>query len=185
MKLATFLLFFALPVAAFDALYYHIWKFRLFQQPSCRGEMVTHLSREVVFFFTLLTVVTVRPHGAWYWAFAGLVLADQVINMTDVFFESTSRIPLGGLPRLEYMLHVFGASVAGAAQATYLYSAWPLRLEPTALVPHPPGYLPSFVVMWGYGLLVGTVATFLLEGTLFARSLLRESAASPVAPPVP
>jgi hypothetical protein len=172
-KIAYLILIVCMPIAAFDAFYYHIYRFRLYDQPSSRMEEVTHILRAINYGVYVTVMTYGRPEGAFYWGFAAAMSCELVVGIWDTLIEPESRKPLGGIPRFEYALHVFGSMVIGAVFLTYLSDAWPLRLNPTAMVPHPPGIFPRSVLLLGWSQAVATAGLIVLKCVLFGRSLLR------------
>ena len=100
------------PIGALDVLYFHIWKFRLYREPSARAETVTHLIRGFLFGAGAWLISSYRLDGAWFWAVAVVLLVDFVNEIADVALEGESRAPLGGLPTLESVIHIIGATFA-------------------------------------------------------------------------
>ena len=92
-------------------------------------------------------------------------------NVLDVISEEKSRAPLGGLPRLEYLLHVVGASFAGAIALTFVATSWGNASEPTALAAAT--HAPRWLVLLGTADAAGAFASTLLEAVLYVRSIAR------------
>lgn len=130
-----FLMVVLAPIGGIDVFYYHLWKFRLYKQPSAQGETVTHIIRALLFSSGLFLISFYEPRGWFYWGVGFIFLADLANNMADVFLEPGSRKPLGGIPRLEYMIHILGATGSGAITISYFILGWELRLLPTDLAP--------------------------------------------------
>jgi hypothetical protein len=158
------------PIGAFDAIYFHLWRFRLYRAPSARCEEATHLVRGIIFTLVAGLLTFSRPEGAWFWVVASLIVLDFLNNLADVYVEGPSREPLGGLPRLEYIVHIIGASSVGAIAVAFLLVYWPNRLSVTALAP---AALPPWLWWQGLFLVVGGVVMVGLELFLFSRSILR------------
>ena len=55
----------------------------------------------------------------------------------DILIEPRSRAPLGGLPPLEYFIHMIVIAISGGAWATFAIAGWATRSAPTALVTFP------------------------------------------------
>lgn len=158
------------PLGAFDILYFHIWRFRLYEAPSSRAETVTHIVRGFAFGGAALLLTFTQPAGAWYWAFAAIVGVDFVNNIVDVSLEGESRAPLGGLPRSEYIVHIAGASFEGAIGVAFLLTAWPMQAMPTGLLA---ADRPAWLFWPSVMLSAGVIAVVLFELGLFVRSLAR------------
>lgn len=122
-------------IGAVDGTYYHTLKFRLFERPSARLETLTHIVRALSLAGALWVLAHRIPVGGWYWAMVALFTLDLVVDVVDVLLEPRSRAPLGGLPPLEYLIHMISIALSGGAWATFVLAGWAMRHEPTALVP--------------------------------------------------
>ena len=110
-------------IGAIDVGYYHIYKYRLFEQPSAVGEHITHLLRSVMF-LAIGAVVTLSDGSPAARAIVlGLVAFDLLNGVVDVLLERRSRKPMGGLPTGEYLLHILGSFVIGLAVATFWWQS--------------------------------------------------------------
>jgi len=112
-------------VGSIDVFWFHLWRLRLYRQPGSVAEEAAHLAGYVLFIAIAVALLTAdSPHEA-----RGLVLGLFAINLTiiaaDVLLERSSRAPLGGLPSLEYLLHVFIVSGLGGAAATFWWASSP------------------------------------------------------------
>lgn len=144
-------------IGAFDVLYFHLYRFRLYRQPDSVAEELTHLARHVL--FVAIAAIVVFGDGSAgsklaVWALFGL---DLVNSSADVVLERRSRAALGGLPSAEALLHMLATFLVGATAATYYW--------------HGDAPLTSFQSLRGGALVVAGIATFALEGVLFARAL--------------
>lgn len=157
------------PIGGFDVAWYHIYRFRLYRQPGSRAETVTHLIRSLLFATGLLLMVLWRPSGAWFWAIGGLFVLDFVNNIADVLLEPASRRPLGGLPPMEYLIHVIGATASGAITTAYFLTGWSLGGEPTALVSVAPDAFPDLVRWQAFVVVAGGGLLTMIEGALLVR----------------
>jgi hypothetical protein len=152
-------------VGAIDSLYFHLYRFRLFRQPSARGETLLHLARAATYALALGLLSSFVPRGGWFWALASVFTLDLAIDVVDVLVEPASRAPLGGLPGIEYLLHMLVMAISGAIWASFGAAGWSQRVLPTALLPADgrPAWL-----YWDARLTaLGSVALLLLEGGLF------------------
>lgn len=123
MKAAFYLLTIAGLVGSYDVLYYHIYKLKLYKQHDAMWENVTHAIRALLFAVMILTVMHVRCTG-WWWLVYPILLAIEVTNtMTDAILEPKTRKSMGGLPPVEYYLHIFLSIVTGAALASIIWGA--------------------------------------------------------------
>jgi hypothetical protein len=159
------------PIGAIDILYFHLYRFRLHAQPSARLETVTHLARGLLFAAGAFLMVRYEPRGAWFWVVTGVISLDFVNNIADVLLEPKSRAPLGGLPPLEYAIHVVGATASGVIGALWVAIAHPLAARPTELAP--PAPLPGWLAANGYLLVAGALAMVALEAALMIRATPR------------
>jgi hypothetical protein len=176
MDLTLVILLTAAPVGAFDVVYFHLWKFRLFERPESVKEEITHILRG--FLVPTLTGILLlgRPEGTWFWAILALFAFDSLNTFLDVIYEPGSRAPRG-VPPTELGVHFAGTTAMGAAIATFIISGWGGRLHPTGLRPHVGSFLPDWFFTFAY---VGLIAAFLLaifEAALFARALKSRSTA--------
>jgi hypothetical protein len=165
------------PIAAIDVLYFHLYRFRLYAHPASRLETVTHLMRALLFGVAALLLTHHEPRGAWYWAITGLAAADFLNNLADVILEPRSRAPLGGLPPLEYVIHIVGATASGVIAGAWAIGAWPLAALPTELAP--PGEVPGWLAANGHALYAGAAAMLIGEAALLIRATLRARAPAP------
>ncbi len=132
---------------------------------------MTHLLRGSVFAALAALLATKQPAGAWYWVTAVPIVFDFVNEIADVSLEGSSRAPLGGgLPRLEYVVHIVGATSVGAIAAAFLVVAWPAHALSTALVP---AVHPTWLLVPGYALAIGGALMTGTELCLFLRSIKR------------
>jgi hypothetical protein len=159
------------PLGAVDVTWFHLRKFRLYDQPSARFETLTHLARGLLFALGALILVRYRPTGAWFWLTVALFAADFVNSVLDVISEEKSRAPLGGLPHLEYMLHIVGATFSGAITLAFVATSWASASEPTALAAAT--QIPGWLAVLGAADVAGGLVFTLLEGALYMRSIVR------------
>jgi len=164
----------AAPFGAFDVIYFHLWKFRLFERRESFKEEITHLMRGLLVPMLTLILIMGRPEGAWFWVVVGLFALDSLNSFLDVIFEPASRAPRG-VPPTELAIHFVGISSMGAAWAVFMVSGWAARLQLTGLKPHTGSILPEWFFDFGY---VGVAAAFLMvicEGGLCAKALTRRA----------
>lgn len=159
------------PLAAIDVLYFHLYRFRLYSHRASQLETVTHLMRGLLFGVAAFVLTHGEPHGAWFWVITGLVVVDFGNNLADVILEPRSRAPLGGLPPLEYVIHIIGATASGLIAGVWVIGAYPLARLPTELAP--PGDVPGWIAANGHVLYAGAAAMLIGEGTLLIRAVLR------------
>ncbi|MFO0630374.1 MAG: hypothetical protein U0325_32760 [Polyangiales bacterium] len=163
------------PIGAFDALYFHVYRLRLFARPASRAETATHVARSLIVGVAALLLARYEPRGAWFFTLGALFALDFANNLLDVLLEPASRADLGGLPPMEYAIHVIGATASGAITGVFLAVGWPLARLPTALAP---AALPAWLSLDATLVGVGGVALALLETVLLLRAAGRERRAA-------
>ena len=130
MSAATvFLILFGI-VAAFDGLYLHLWKYRLFARPESRREHKLHTAQGILF-IPVVFFLFYQDFGGWaLWAGVLFIALEQVVEIMDVLDENDSRASLGGLSSTEYAVHVIAITARtvaiALALATKPLSAWSL-----------------------------------------------------------
>ena len=132
------LLFVALVLGSLDALYFHLWKFRLYALHSSKQEHALHSVRAVLLPFTLWLGFVPGRSTISLVAFGLVELADFGIVIWDVAIEHHSRSALGGLPRSEYLVHIVATTLHSGAIALAFVS-WPLAawMGTAFPIPHP------------------------------------------------
>lgn len=103
-------------VAAVDGFYYHVHKFGLWAHPDSWAEHLLHTMRAVLA-PPMLWAFFVADGPVLIFA-ATLVGLDVVATALDVRVEPASRRRFGGLPRGEWIAHVFATLIHVAALAT-------------------------------------------------------------------
>jgi hypothetical protein len=150
------------PVGALDVLYYHLYRFRLFEREASVAEEITHLVRQACFVSIVALLAAGAPSVAADRALLALFAIDLVSSATDVALEPRSRAPLGGLPPGEYFLHFLGTFGSSAAAATYVFE------RGSVLAPAP---------MWqSVPVIVTGTVLLAIEAGLFLRAVLRRGA---------
>jgi hypothetical protein len=146
-------------IGAIDVLYYHLYRFRLYSQPGCVAEEVTHLLRNAIFIAVLLVCMQPASEG---WAAVMFVLfaADMTNSVVDVLIERRSREALGGLPSGEYLVHILSTFGTGLAVASY-----------TASLGSPAPALEGLLWWQIWGMVAMGVVLLAVEGALFARAI--------------
>lgn len=160
------------PFGAADVIYFHLWKFRLYERPESVKEETTHLLRGVLVPSVTGILLLGYPEGAWYWVVAALFAFDALNTLLDVIFEPASRAPRI-VPPSELAIHFLGTTMMGAAWAVYMVAGWGARLNATAIRPRGASIIPDWALTLGYGALVGAFALVLFEASLFVRAVLR------------
>jgi hypothetical protein len=156
------LLLVASMIGSIDVFWFHLWRLRLYRQPSSVAEEASHLASYATFIAIAAALLTTdNPQDG-----RGLVLGLFAINLTitaaDVLLERRSRAPLGGLPSLEYLLHVLVTFGIGGAAATFWWAS------STDTGAHLEGLDRTRVI----GAIVFTTVLLAVEGVLYGRALL-------------
>ena len=150
------------PIGAIDVLYYHLYRFRLFERDHSVAEEITHLVRHVCF----VALVALLASGVGGWAdrvILVLLVVDLINSAADVLLEPRSRAPLGGLPAGEYFLHFLGTFGTALATASYLFERQSLPIEPAE----------GLLAWQSVARVASGLAVFGLEAGLFVRARLR------------
>jgi hypothetical protein len=138
MSEAFYLLLLIGHLGAFDVLYFHMHRCGLARRPECQREVLWHTIRHLVYAGQFLAVAHLRFHGWALLLLGALYAADVFVAWADVWEETRSRRPQGGLPRGEYFMHVVLSVLVGIYLASVARAAWPDRLLETAIVYAPP-----------------------------------------------
>ena len=155
-----------------DIGYFHIYRFKLYRLPASRGEQVTHLLRTILFFVALSWVMFTDAQGIFSFVLPVILLADFINSMVDVLLEPKSRIFLGGLPPLEYFVHMVTMFVSGAIMAVALMECGrTLNMQPR--LSYRLLEVPPMSLILGWQILVVTIGFCLFEGVSFVRSVLK------------
>ncbi len=165
---ALLILTVAAPLGAFDVIYYHLWKFRLYARPESRPETVTHLLRGLLIGCGAILLAYGEPHGVWFWIVSAVFVIDFLNDIADVILEPKSRKSLGGLPPLEYLTHIMGAGAAAAATSGFIVLAYPWSTLPTEIAPA--HEVPRWLAINGYIMGIGGLLLEGFETVLFIRA---------------
>ncbi len=154
-----------------DGLYLHLWRFRLHEHAESRYEHRIHAIRALLFPLILLFVFDPQSQGAMLWVGAALTLADMVTLGVDALSEGDSRAFMGGLPKWEYVIHLFAngfhfASIALALAARPL-GMWAWQPDLTIAGDHGARFV-SFVAA---NVLPGAVVLAILHVALLNRRI--------------
>jgi hypothetical protein len=160
-------------LGAADIWLYHTKAHALRTHPGARAELITHFLRGPTYCALFLLVPNFTFHGAFFVGLIGLYAVDLVISVADFALEPESRRTLGGLPRGEYLLHVFLAMLfGGLVVATFMESEGAMHHE-AALTWRPIGDH-----AWVRGLLALMAPAVLITGLLDLRAVIRLGRAS-------
>ena len=174
MDIPLIILLTAGPIGAVDVIYFHLWKFRLFERPESVKEEITHLLRGYLVPVATAILLLGRPEGAGFWLVFGVFAFDALNSLLDVVLEPASRAPRI-VPPAELSVHFFGMSLMGAAFAIFILSGWGMRNHATALTPHTGSFLPDSFFRLGFVGLAGAFALATFEAFLFVRAIRRRA----------
>jgi hypothetical protein len=107
-------------LALYDGFYLHIFKYRLHKRPESKAEHIIHTIR-AVFFPAILYFLFLRQDSNMSFLLGmAIVFLDLLVLAIDAFLEKDSRLFMGGLPRWEYIVHLFVNGFHFASIAVYL-----------------------------------------------------------------
>lgn len=106
-------------LAFVDGVLIHLFKERLHTRAESRTEHWLHTARAFAFIPALLTVFS-DAKDAWLAIGIGVLVIDELLAIADGIVERRSRRSSGGLPTLEYLIHVGVTGVHWAAIALAL-----------------------------------------------------------------
>jgi len=112
---AIFLVLFML-LATYDGLYLHLWKYELFKKEESVFEHKTHTIRAILFPLIVWLLFINKDSFSFYIAIS-LVIIDLIVLGIDAYSEKESRQFMGGLPKWEYIVHLFSNGFHFAAIA--------------------------------------------------------------------
>ncbi|KPM32280.1 Hypothetical protein I595_1930 [Croceitalea dokdonensis DOKDO 023] len=99
-------LFAFMALATYDGFILHIWKYKLYQQPESIFEHKTHTVRAILFPLIVWSLL-IQTDKIFFFIGLALTAMDLVVLTVDAYSEKDSRTIMGGLPRKEYILHLF------------------------------------------------------------------------------
>jgi hypothetical protein len=118
--ITTVLLLLFSVLALYDGLYLHILKYKLQNHSKSKTEHYTHTLRAVFFPLILYFLFLKQDCTASFIIGVTIVTLDILVMAIDAFIEKDSREFMGGLPRWEYMLHLFVNGFHFASIAVFL-----------------------------------------------------------------
>lgn len=130
-------------IASIDGLYFHLYKYRLFERPASQREHRLHTINVVLFVPLVPLLFWIVPHGGYLWAALGLLACSLGVEVLDVLCEPDSRRDLGGLIGAEYLMHFLMAGLRFGATVPLLVctSVADWSLAATAAGPRPLWFL--------------------------------------------
>jgi hypothetical protein len=160
-------------LGAADILFFHTLAHRLRAHPPARAELVTHSLRGPTYAALFALVPNFHFCGAWFVALMALLAFDLGISIADFWIEPESRRDLGGLPRGEYLLHVFLAMLFGALVIAVIVEGAARYEDPTELrwiESGPPVILRVALAVMAHGVLWSGIADALAVAKLRSRA---------------
>ncbi len=118
-------------LATYDGAYLHLWKYELFNRKESSFEHKTHTIRAILFPL-IVWLLFIKIDIISFYIGIALVLFDLIILGLDAYSEEESRSFMGGLPKWEYILHLFSNSFHFAA--IVLIIATRLRIEKSTII---------------------------------------------------
>lgn len=114
-----FLVLFAV-LALYDGFYLHIFKYQLHNRAESKMEHLTHTLRAIFFPAILYFLFLKQDSDTSFFIGLAIVFLDILVLGYDAFIEKDSRQFMGGLPRWEYIVHLFVNGFHFASIAVYL-----------------------------------------------------------------
>ena len=130
--LATICLLFFMILATYDGFYLHIFKYGLFNHKESQFEHKTHTVRAVLFPLIVWALFINEGNLSLFLFGVVLVLLDLIVLAIDAYSEKESRSFMGGLPKWEYIIHLFSNAFHFAA--IILVLALKINITDTGLV---------------------------------------------------
>ncbi len=161
------------PLSAIDLVYYHGFKFKLYDRKDSYFETVIHLIRGILFSTGAFILLNYQPSGLWFWITGAIFVLDLINSILDVSIEGKSRKTLGGVPTQEYIIHTIGSTFAGAITISYFIAGWHYRLLPTSLTPLSDGTYSAMFVWNGMALVLGGIFLTTTEAFLLFKSVIK------------
>lgn len=107
-------------LAVIDGFYLHIFKYKLFEHQESKFEHFTHTLRAILFPLIVYFLFIMQNCTTCFYIGISLVAIDIAVLMVDAYVEKDSRAFMGGLPRWEYILHLFVNGFHFASIAVFL-----------------------------------------------------------------
>ncbi|WP_323789132.1 hypothetical protein [Psychroserpens sp.] len=111
---SAFLILFMI-LATYDGFYLHIWKYELFNKKESAFEHKTHTIRAILFPLIIWFLFIDTENSLSFYIGLSLVLIDLITLGLDAYSEKDSREFMNGLPKWEYIIHLFSNSFHFAA----------------------------------------------------------------------
>ena len=118
--ITTVLLLLFSVLALYDEFYLHILKYKLHNNSESKTEHYTHTIRAILFPLILCFLFSNQDCNISFVIGLIIVTLDILVMAIDAFIEKDSREFMGGLPRWEYILHLFVNGFHFASIAVFL-----------------------------------------------------------------
>jgi len=105
--LATASLILFMVLATYDGFYLHIFKYSLFNREESIFEHKTHTIRAILFPLIIWFLFINETSLPGFLIGTALVIVDLIVLGIDAYSEKESRSFMGGLPKWEYIVHLF------------------------------------------------------------------------------
>lgn len=105
--LASICLVLFLILATYDGFYLHIFKYTLFNREESLLEHKTHTVRAILFPLIVWFLFINETSLVSFFIGITLVALDLIVLGIDAYSEKESRSFMGGLPKWEYIVHLF------------------------------------------------------------------------------
>jgi hypothetical protein len=133
--LSILLVLFAL-LALYDGFYLHIFKYQLQNLVQSKNEHLTHTIRAVLFPAIVYFLFLKQDCIISFYLGLAFVLIDLTVLGIDAYIEKDSRAFMGGLPRWEYILHLFVNGFHFASIAVFTSLKLQLNKEEITIIPN-------------------------------------------------
>ena len=97
-------------IGAFDGVYYHYYRFRLYKYLETKREHYIHGYRGLVFTPIALLFFVFNTSGVLYLLGLGFLALDTALEVYDILVEKDARAIFGGTPKGETISHVLATS---------------------------------------------------------------------------
>ena len=158
------LVLFAL-LGAFDGVYFHMIKYKLYAHPPARLEHQIHTFRGLLFLPITLIFFVWNSAGPLLWLGLGLLLVDLIAEVVDILVEKAARVELGGISPSESVIHITATGFRMAALAIVL-AFKPIEAYAWQAVTGDYAALPNYLHFTGLAFSIGVVVALALQGLL-------------------
>ena len=130
-------------LGAFDGIYFHMIKYKLYLHPPAQFEHQLHTFRGFLFVPIVALFFYWNVAGPLLWLGIGLLLVDFIAEIIDIAVEKEARAELGGISSAEAAIHVTATGFRMAALAIVLVAKPIDSFAWTAPSWSLPSYLPA------------------------------------------